>query len=376
MARQTLEVAASLDADLEAIPNRPAVFLVWAASGRPYLARTGVLRRRLKRLLGPRESPGRLLHLRAVAVRVDYWLTASRLAAGLLHYDLARTHFPDDYDKQVKLRWPAYLKLLESNEFPRTTITTRLSGSGLQIGPFPNRAAAEQFEQGVLDFFQVRRCQDDLAPSPSHPGCMYGEMNRCLRPCQQAVSPAEYGSEVRRLRAFLETNGQSLRDSVAQARDRLSEMLEFEEAARQQQRLVRIGQVLQLKDELATSLEHLNGVAVLPSAEAASVDLRFLLGGVWLPACEFSTAASAETMIPLDRRLKELAATLIPAKVTARVRQEHLALLSRWYFSSWRDGEWLAFESLDRLPYRKLVNAISRQVRGVPPTGNTARQLP
>lgn len=373
MARQTLEIGASLDADLEAVPNRAAVFLVWAASGRPYLARTGVLRRRLKRLLGQRENPGRMLHLRAVATRVDYWLTASRLASVLLHYELARTHFPDDYDKQVKLRWPAYVKLIEANEFPRTSVTTRISGSGLQIGPFPTRAAAEQFEQGVLDFFQVRRCQEDLVPSPAHPGCIYGEMNRCLRPCQQAVSTEEYGSEVKRLRAFLESGGNSLRDSVTTARDRLSQVLEFEEAARQQQRLQRIEQVLQLKGELATDIDQMNGVAILPSTEPSSVHLRFLRAGIWLPAYEFSIAPSGETMIPMDRRLKELSAALTLAKVSARVRQEHLSLLARWYYSSWRDGEWLAFESLERLPYRKLVNAISRQARSA--SGNTGQQL-
>jgi hypothetical protein len=50
-------------------------------------------------------------------------------------------------------------------------------------------------------------------------------------------------------------------------------------------------------------------------------------------------------------------------KLTARERQEYLALLARWYYSSWRDGEWLSFESWDEIPYRKLVHAISRVAR-------------
>ena len=35
------------DRALEALPNRQAVFLVWAREGKPYLARTNVLRKRL-----------------------------------------------------------------------------------------------------------------------------------------------------------------------------------------------------------------------------------------------------------------------------------------------------------------------------------------
>ena len=36
---------------LAALPNIPAVFLLWPKQGQPYLARTNVLRRRLVRLV-------------------------------------------------------------------------------------------------------------------------------------------------------------------------------------------------------------------------------------------------------------------------------------------------------------------------------------
>ena len=41
--------------DLDSVPDRPAVFLLWASEGKPYLARTALLRRRLRRLLAERE---------------------------------------------------------------------------------------------------------------------------------------------------------------------------------------------------------------------------------------------------------------------------------------------------------------------------------
>jgi hypothetical protein len=45
---------------------------------------------------------------------------------------------------------------------------------------------------------------------------------------------------------------------------------------------------------------------------------------------------------------------------TVRERQEYLALLSRWYYASWRTGEWVFFDRFEDAPYRKLVHAISR----------------
>jgi len=59
----------------------------------------------------------------------------------------------------------------------------------------------------------------------------------------------------------------------------------------------------------------------------------------------------------MDRRLRELCAGISPA---SSPDLEHLAILVRWQGSSWRDGEWIAFDSFDKIPYRKLVNAVAR----------------
>jgi len=355
--------------DLDHVPDNPAVFVIYPRDGSPYLGRTALLRRRLRRLLGPRAGQSRMLSLRDLAVRVEYHLSASRLDSSLLFYSAARHHFPDTYSEIINLRLAPFVKLLLSNEFPRTTVTTRLSGAQVfQYGPFRNRASAERFEQEVLDLFQVRRCQEDLAVSPDHPGCIYGEMMKCLRPCQQVVGPEEYRSEVDRLIHFFQSNGNSMLEPLAAARDRLSEELNFEEAQRQQLRYRRVEQVLKLRDDLADDIEHVCGVSVAPGIEAGCVQLLFLLRGVWLPPIEFRVAATGKDMIPLDRRLRELTATLLQPKVTVRERGEHLSLLARWYYSSWRDAEFIQFRTLEDLPYRRLVRAISKSAAAVQTT--------
>jgi excinuclease UvrABC nuclease subunit len=117
---------------------------------------------------------------------------------------------------------------------------------------------------------------------------MYGEMGMCLRPCQQVVGIEEYRHEVERLEQFLRTNGGSLLESVGKARDRFSDEMMFEEAARQHRRLEKIQEVLQLRDELARELDHLHGVAITASAQANAVELWFVRGGEWLASRQFS----------------------------------------------------------------------------------------
>ena len=59
----------------------------------------------------------------------------------------------------------------------------------------------------------------------------------------------------------------------------------------------------------------------------------------------------------MDQRLREIAAGIAPA---ATPDLEHLAVLVRWHGSSWRDGEWIGFDSFEKIPYRKIVNAVAR----------------
>ena len=86
-------------------------------------------------------------------------------------------------------------------------------------------------------FFRSAAARKIFTPSPAHPGCIYGEMNRCLRPCQQVVSIEEYRSEASRVEQFLRTGGASLVEPAEAARDRASAAMQFEEAERMHQRV-------------------------------------------------------------------------------------------------------------------------------------------
>src|ERR1017187_9712887 len=161
---------AQMDAAVEALPNSPAVFALWPKEGDPYLSKTALLRRRLLRLLREREKPSRLLNLRHTVARIEYSLTGSAFESSVILYEQTRRYFPESYLDLLKLRMPPYLKIVLGNEFPRSHITTHLTRTGgLYFGPFRSRASAEKFEGQFLDLFQMRRCQEDLVPSPAHP---------------------------------------------------------------------------------------------------------------------------------------------------------------------------------------------------------------
>ncbi len=347
------------DRTLEALPNRPAVFLLWPRAGRPHLARTNVLRKRLKRLFAD---------LRGTVTRVEYEFTGSRLAAQFLLLELAKTYLGPGYRDEIRLRLPPYVKLVLSNPFPRTQVTARIGRApAVYFGPFRSRATAARFESEFLDLFQLRRCQEDLNPAPDHPGCIYGEMGKCLRPCQQAVGPEEYRAEAARVAEFLQTNGKSLASAAESARERLSAEMDFEGAALMHQRYQRIQDVLGFRDELARDVDRLNAISVTRAAAADAVELGWLREGSWQGFSQIEFQPADGAAISLDSRLRELALAVPAAPASRAGRMEQLAVIARWFYSGWCDGELLLVDDWGRIPYRKLVNAVSRIAHGQPP---------
>ncbi len=347
--------AAGLSERIAALPAAGGIYALYPpASQPPHISWSVNLRRRLARLLVPSypASANSFAKLRDNLQSVQCWPTASKLETSLLLYQLTRTWFPADYLFRLRLRMPWFVGLSGADPFPRLTVANRLPRKcNLLYGPFPSRDLAQHYEEEVLGLFQIRRCTETLLPAPNHPGCIYGEMNQCMRPCQCAVTPAEYTSEVERVAAFLSTNGKGAGATLRAARDRAAEETDFEQAAQLHKRIEKIEAVAALRPDAIAEVHRFNGVALTPALEARHFCLWPMLEGYWQEPLTVEFPCEN-----LRARLEE--ALLEPC--TSGRRLDDLALFSRWYHSSWRDGDWFPFHTPADLHYRRLLRAIPR----------------
>ncbi len=349
---------------LASVAPRPAVFalLLLDAAGRsaaaPYLGRTMDLRRRLRRLLGKARSASKLLNLREVTRRIDYQWIGSSLEAQWLLYRLNRLHYPSLYRQRLRLKPPTLLKINLRNRFPRCYPTRRLSNDGsFYYGPFPSRLAAERFAAEFLDLFQIRRCVEDLNPDPAHPGCVYSQMHMCLAPCFGGCTDDDYHEEVARVVAFLDAEGQSLIRSLRAERAQASEALEFEQAAKLHRRLEKVHEVLKQKSGLVRNLRDLHAVIVVRGAEAKTAAFFRVRSGELRGPSTLSLDENVPSPIPLDRQLHALLDSLAAedTPTPALPPWEHLSLLARWYYSSFRQGELLMLPANQEIPHARLI---------------------
>jgi hypothetical protein len=294
------------------------------------------------------------------------------------------------------------------NEFPRVYATNRLSKRGLaqMYGPFPSRAAAERYCDAVLDLFKLRRCHEDLHPYPEHPGCVYGEMKKCIEPCKQACTPEQYAAEAAAVKAFFDTRGESMLSGIAADRERASEEMEFERAAQLHEQHQKVKAAAALADEIVQPVPKLRAIIV---QKAAPVDDRgdeaalFLLAAGCIVGPErLSTlgvrAVKEQTSVGSSLFAQPLMLAPVPIEGEGeapestgspedRAREamkhlenrvsgnsdlallsDHLSLFRRWYYrpEKQRPGEPFLPNPDGSWPIRRILRGAARQVLGEP----------
>ncbi|MGB9069534.1 MAG: hypothetical protein WCC21_13280 [Candidatus Acidiferrales bacterium] len=385
-----------------ALPARPGVVLIEmrAAGARPHLVRTADLRRAVERLLA---SPGaaKRLNLREVARRIRYRVTGSKFEQTLTLYQHARANFPDRYRDALRLRTPALLKVNLRNEYPRCYVTRRLAGDGgFYFGPFASRRSADTFAEAFLDLFKIRRCQIKIRRDPEFPGCIYSEMKMCLAPCFAGCTKQAYDLEVATVLETLDTAGAALKAKFEREREAASEALDFERAAALHKRLEKVSGALGGVAEIVRRIEDLDGVILQRSAEPKTVMVFPLRSGFLDEPCvlnfvELSSQPRSVEAILRERLEPKIDGAAITAPQTAadsassaavagesdfRARYglraapvelgEHLALVTRWFYSKPREGE-ILFRA-GEWPYRRILRACSRLLAPpVPPPTST-----
>jgi excinuclease ABC subunit C len=396
---------------LRSVPVLPGIFALYGKQegSEPYLTRTADLRRRMKRLLDPPESQSKRLNLRDRVARIEYTVTGSEFESTLTLYHAAAAIFGyAEARRRLRLHTPTFLRFTVENAFPRVYATNRLSKRALaqMYGPFPSRAAAERYCDAVLDLFKLRRCHEDLAPYPEHPGCVYGEMKKCIEPCKEACTAEEYAAEAAAVKAFFDTHGESMLSRIAEDREKASEEMEFERAAQLHEQHQKVKAATALADEIVRPLAAVRAIIVQKAAEGeenrdsleaavflleagclmgpellstlgvravkeqTSVGSSLFAQPLMLQAVPIEGEGADAVGSPEDRAkavLDRLEAEAKPANDIAML-SDHLSLFRRWYYrpEKQRVGEVFLPNADGSWPVRRILRGAARQVLGEP----------
>ncbi len=243
-----VDVAAPLsDEQLREIPTKRGVFLLTAEDDRPILLTTAAsIRSRLRGRLDEKdpEHSSRSADLRTITRAVHWKLAGGRFETDWRYLELARAIWPGSYTRLLSWKPPWFVHVDSAEEYPHLKRTRDVfAARGRYVGPFETARSAEKFIEIVQDAFDLCRDIQCLRRSPNAPRCSYGQMGRCLSPCDGTIGMDEYRRQV----ALAADFAAGLRtERVEQLRDLMQSAareLKFEQASSLKARLGRMAEL-------------------------------------------------------------------------------------------------------------------------------------
>lgn len=277
-----------IEKKLSQVPSGPGVYLFKGVKEKIlYVGKAKHLRRRLQSYF---QQTGRLDARKAAMVRLvrdfSYIITENELEALVLEANLIKQHKPRF---NIVLRddknYP-YLRLTTDEEWPRLEVVRRISkDQGLYFGPYVPAQTMWETLAFVRRNFSIRTCAYPL-DRPMRP-CIQYQMRRCSAPCAGAVSREDYLKSVEQVRLFLAGEQKELIRHLEQTMQRLSDRLQFEEAARIRDRISNIRHAWESQRVVAPELGDLDVIGSYSDGVDMVFDVFFVRNGVLIGTRDF-----------------------------------------------------------------------------------------
>ncbi|SNQ60233.1 excinuclease ABC subunit UvrC [Candidatus Methanoperedens nitratireducens] len=280
--------------NVKKLPDLPGVYLMKDRENRViYIGKASSLRERVSQYFRGQESPKNRMLVRNIE-DVEYIVTGNEVEALVLESNLIKEHVPR---YNVRLRddkaYP-FIKIT-NDEYPRICISRRREQDGAQyFGPYPSSRAVRELIR-MASGFGIRRCKKKLPCPP----CLNYHIKQCAAPCIGDMTKEEYLDIIRNVTDFLKGKRSQLIQSLKEEMKKLSEMQEYETAARVRD-LINALQELSEKQRVNTSgWKEQDVIAYALSNSIGSIQIFHISEGKLKGRDTFSmnTAGSDETEV-------------------------------------------------------------------------------
>jgi DNA polymerase-3 subunit epsilon len=271
------------EAQVTSLPTGPGVYLLKDLHGQVvYVGKSVNVRQRVRTHLRPSgtahgPAQPRLRRRLPHIADVEAIETSSELEALLLESKLVKRYLPDANSLLRDYHDYPFIKIDLTDQFPRLEATRERPTDGVTyFGPFRRAGVVSSAVVFLNEQLGLRQCSGALKPGQA--ACALLEMKKCLGPCVDAVSEADYGAAVAQGVRTLRGEDRAVLERAAQRRDELGEQLRFEEAAELRDRIRDVEQVIGVQQRLAAFADR-NVVLVTPDRQADRVRLLLVRAG-------------------------------------------------------------------------------------------------
>ena len=229
---------------------------------------------------------------------------------------------------------------LTREEAPRLVVTVQVVNDGAHYyGPFRGRGMVKEVLREVSDVLELRDCaagvklrfadQMDLFTPEHTPGCIRGDVRKCLAPCAGRCTRSDYNGRVSEARKFLEGDVRKPLNVLNQRMQIAAERMNFEYAAQLRDRATRLEEA---RYELIASRASIESLTFMYHVPGWGGDDRIYVIRRGSIRAEWAVPTSQNELEELKQRARQLLTRR--ERVTTTVTPEQVnqvLLIARWF---------------------------------------------
>ncbi|MBE7093235.1 MAG: excinuclease ABC subunit UvrC [Clostridiales bacterium] len=226
-----------LQEKLKLLPDSPGVYIMLDKDGVViYVGKARVLKNRVRQYFHGSAKPSKVAAMVENIADFSYIITNTEIDALALENNLIKKYKPK-YNILLKddKTYP-YIKVHFKEEFPRFSITRKLTKDGKYFGPFMGGIRCKDILEILSSVYSVRLCTTAIGAKPKKP-CLAYHLGKCLAPCAHACSQEEYAERVKKAMAFLDGNYEDAESILQEKMMAFAESEEFELAMEYREKL-------------------------------------------------------------------------------------------------------------------------------------------
>lgn len=265
-----------LEEKLKTLPDSPGVYLMKDVNGKIiYVGKAKILKNRVRQYFQSNKNHG--VKVRAMVAKISDFetiVTASEVEALILECNLIKKYRPR-YNVCLKddKSYP-YLKLTLNEDFPRVFITRRIINDGSKyFGPYTNSQAVKDSLELLRKLFPLRTCKT-LGKRP----CLEYHINRCLAPCVNKISRADYSDLVQATEKFLEGKTADVERDLTAKMNFAADNLNFELAAKLRDILLAVRKISE-RQKIVTDTGDIDAIGIARLNDEVCAQIFFIRDG-------------------------------------------------------------------------------------------------
>lgn len=323
---------------LAQIPSSPGIYIMKGGKERTlYVGKAKNLKNRLRSYFQDSASLDARKSKMVQGVRdFEYIVTKNELEALILEANfIKRLKPPYNIILRDDKNYP-YLKLTVNEEWPRLEVVRKIEKDGsVYFGPYVPAGVMWEMLRFIRRNFPVRMCRYNLE-KPFRP-CVQYQMGRCLAPCAESLRSAsardKYMEIVEDVRSFIQGEKKELLASLQRRMQKLSDQLEFEEAAKIRDRLKALEKAWESQRVVAPELGNADVIGLYRAEQEASVFLLFIRNGIVVGQKDFFLKKTGdidnEELIQSVVEQFYLKGMLLPPRIILPLKA-HLTTQQKW----------------------------------------------